>query len=125
MSNSKTLYFGSDQTSAVDALLCFLSPPGLAGPRFAVTDVEIGQHTVVAGQTVRLYLASANHDPQRFNCTDELEPTRPAPHTAAAAVLNQLYMRWPGICVIDRGDTIIWCYGFHYRRTLTLPGNRA
>jgi cytochrome P450 len=71
------LRLGSDQTAAVDELLRFLSPQVLAGPRFAVADVKIGGHTIAAGQTALLCLASANHDPDRFDRPDELDLTRP------------------------------------------------
>lgn len=129
---------GSDQTGAVDELLRFLSPQVLAGPRFAVTDVKIGGHTIIAGQTALLCLASANHDPQRFDRPDELDLTRPSkPHVAlghgahacvgaalvrpiTAGVLNQLYTRWPGLKVIDHEDAIAWRSGFRHRGPLAL-----
>jgi cytochrome P450 len=135
----RTLRLGYDQTAAVDELLRFLSPKVLAGPRFAVTDVKVGRHTIAAGQTALLCLASANHDPDRFDRPDELDLTRPPKsHVAlghgthacvgaalvrpiAAAVLRQLYTRWPGLRAIDPEDAIAWRSGFRHRGPLALP----
>lgn len=129
---------GSDQTRAVDELLRFLSPQVLAGPRFAVADVEIGGHTIAAGQTALLCLAAANHDPQRFDRPDELDLTRsPKPHVAlghgthacvgaalvrpiTAGVLTQLYTQWPRLKVTDHEDAIAWRSGFRHRGPLAL-----
>ncbi|MCU1641782.1 MAG: cytochrome [Nocardia sp.] len=128
-----------DRSGPVDELLRFLSPQVLAGPRFAVTDLEIGGQVIAAGQTVLLCLASANHDPERFSDPAELDVWRgPNPHVALghgahacvgagllrpvlASVLEQIYTRWPKLhATIDDRD-VPWRSGFRHRGPLTLP----
>lgn len=135
----EALRLGSDPSGAVDELLRFLSPQVLAGPRFAITDIKLGGHTIAAGQTALLCLASANRDPQRFAHSDELDLTRaPQPHLAlghgthaclgaalvrpvTAAVLSQLYHHWPRLHATGHRDAIAWRCGFRHRGPLTLP----
>ncbi|MET9487730.1 cytochrome P450 [Nocardia sp. NPDC006630] len=128
-----------ERPGPVDELLRFLSPQVLAGPRFAVTDLEIGGQLIEAGQTVLLCLASANHDPERFAEPAELDVWRgPNPHVALghgahacvgagllrpvlASVLTQIYTRWPKLhATIDDRD-VPWRSGFRHRGPLTLP----
>ncbi|MBF6329961.1 cytochrome P450 [Nocardia transvalensis] len=128
-----------DLLGAVDELLRFLSPQVLAGPRFAVTEIDIGNHTIDPGQTVLLCLASANHDAERFTAPDELDVHRTHnPHLAlghgtraclgtgvvrpvAAAVLTEIYAHWPGLRVIGDEESLPWRSGFRHRGPLTVP----
>ncbi|MRH90758.1 cytochrome P450 [Nocardia sp. SYP-A9097] len=134
-----------DRSIAVDELLRFLSPQVLAGPRFAVTDLEIAGQTIEAGQTVLLCLASANHDPERFTGTAtssgmlELDVRRdPNPHVALghgahvcvgagllrpvlASVLGEIYTHWPNLRATIADSSIGWRSGFRHRGPLTLP----
>jgi cytochrome P450 len=61
---------------AVEELARFDGPALLAIRRFPVEDVEIGDVTIPAGQTVMLSLASANRDPARFRDPDRLDVDR-------------------------------------------------
>ncbi|UFS96200.1 cytochrome P450 [Nocardia huaxiensis] len=128
-----------DRRSAVDELLRYLSPQVLAGPRFAVCDMEIGGAKIAAGETVLLCLAAANHDDEIFERAAELEVRRAHnPHLAlghgmhacvgtglvhpiAAAVLEQALRRWPDLRVTAGNDTLTWRSGFRHRGPLTLP----
>ncbi|WP_159080832.1 cytochrome P450 [Nocardia suismassiliense] len=127
-----------DLSSAVDELLRYLSPQVLAGPRFAVTDLEIDGQPIAAGQTVLPCLASANHDPQKFDRPDEFDINRNSPpHLAlgygthacvgtalirpiATAMIGKLYSQWPRLRVLD-DEQIPWRSGFRHRGPLTLP----
>ncbi|MBL1078470.1 cytochrome P450 [Nocardia sp. 2] len=128
-----------DQRVAVDELLRYLSPQVLAGPRFAVCDMDIGGHRVAAGETVLLCLASANHDAEVFDRPDSLDLRRITnPHIAlghgahacvgtgllhpiVAAVLTELTKRWPGLTVRAEKQALPWRSGFRHRGPLTLP----
>ncbi|GAA5070622.1 cytochrome P450 [Nocardia iowensis] len=129
----------TEKHSAVDELLRYLSPQVLAGPRFAITDLTIGGHTIRAGQTVLLCLASANRDPETFDRPDELDLRR-APHaqldlgygphsclgnalvrTLAGTALDYLFTRWPGTTLTVDARDIAWRSGFRHRGPFTLP----
>ncbi|MFD6161794.1 cytochrome P450 [Nocardia sp. NPDC060256] len=129
----------TEKHAAVDELLRYLSPQVLASPRFAITDLTIGGQTIRTGQTVLLCLASANHDPEIFDCPDDLDLTR-APHaqlglgyglhaclgnalvhTLTATALDHIFTRWPGTSLtVDERD-IEWRSGFRHRGPFTLP----
>nr|WP_246462095.1 cytochrome P450 [Nocardia transvalensis] len=124
---------------SVDELLRYLSPQVLAGPRFATADIEIGDHTIAAGQTVLLCLASANHDPATFRDPEELDLRRdPNPQLGlgfgvhacvgtavarpvAAAVLTRIHARWPALRIAGDAGDLPWRSGFRHRGPLTLP----
>ncbi|QIS09487.1 cytochrome P450 [Nocardia arthritidis] len=124
---------------AVDELLRYLSPQVLTGPRFALTDLTIGTHTIKAGQTVLLCLASANHDPEIFDAPSELDLARTRNphlglgygthaclgtalvHTVTATTIDQVFTRWPGIALTVAESTLGWRSGFRHRGPLTLP----
>ena len=91
-----------DPFAAVDELLRFLPPQVLAGPRFAMSDIEMGGQRIT-GQTVLLCLAAANHDPERFSHPDELDA------------------HWPRLRAIGDENAISWRSGFRHRGPLTLP----
>lgn len=129
----------TEKHSAVDELLRYLSPQILAGPRFATTDLTIGDQTIRTGQTVLLCLAAANRDPEIFDRPDELDLTR-APHaqlalgcglhtclgnalvrTLAATVLDHIFTRWPGTTLTVNERDIVWRSGFRHRGPFTLP----
>ncbi|RDI41762.1 cytochrome P450 [Nocardia mexicana] len=130
---------GIDRPTAVDELLRYLSPQVLAGPRFAMTDIAIGEYSIAAGDTVLLCLAAANRDPEIFDMPDELDLRRsPNPqlslgygiHACAgtglvrpvlAAVLDGIYAHWPKLRVTVDAQTVSWRSGFRHRGPLTLP----
>ncbi|WP_174188123.1 cytochrome P450 [Nocardia barduliensis] len=129
----------ADKQSAVDELLRYLSPQVLAGPRFATTDLTIGDTTIRAGQTVLLCLASANHDPETFDQPGKLDLTRDRGaqlglgygmhaclgnalvHTVTAAAVDHVLTRWPdSVPALDERE-ILWRSGFRHRGPLALP----
>ncbi|WP_042421192.1 cytochrome P450 family protein [Streptacidiphilus anmyonensis] len=62
--------------AAVDELMRFDTPAPLAIRRFPLEDVDFGDVTVPAGETVLLSIASANRDPERFPDPDRLDLDR-------------------------------------------------
>ena len=66
-------------TTAVEEIL---RAPGRGGggiPRYARTDVEIGEVTVRAGELVLLDIRAANHDPAVFPGPERFDVTRQGP----------------------------------------------
>ena len=122
--------------TAVDELLRFTSPQMLAGPRFALADMAIGDQTIRKGQTVLLSLAAANRDPERFTDPDRLDLTRTDnPHLGLGhgthaclgtalvraigeAALTGIFTRWPDLTVTE--PEIGWRSGFRHRGPLAL-----
>jgi cytochrome P450/predicted lactoylglutathione lyase len=119
--------------ASVDELLRYLSPRVLAGPRFAITGLDIGAHTVRAGETVLLCLASANHDPHHFVDPETVDLARACnPHlglgygghaclgtalvrTITGTLLYQLVARWPDSRLAVNETEIAWRSGFRHR----------
>jgi cytochrome P450 len=64
--------------SAVEELLRYLSIIHIGPIRIAKADIELGGHTVRAGETVTVSLPIANRDPSRFPDPDRLDLTRQA-----------------------------------------------
>nr|WP_283134016.1 cytochrome P450 [Rhizohabitans arisaemae] len=109
---------------AVEELLRHLSVVTVGSTRSATEDVEIGGHTIAAGETVVVSLAAANRDPLRFDSPDDLDLTRQAPgHLAFGHGIHQclgqqlarielkiafpaLIRRFPGLRLADPGAPI-------------------
>jgi cytochrome P450 len=122
----------------VEELLRFVSPQVLAAPRFALSELRIGGHTITKGQTILACLAGANHDPAQFENPDTLDLARSRnPHlglgygghaclgaalvrTITATVLDQLFTRWPSITLAVGNREVLWRSGFRHRGPLTL-----
>ncbi|MGW0178460.1 cytochrome P450 [Nocardia sp. NPDC003345] len=64
--------------NAVEELLRYLSIIQNGQRRVALDDIEIGEHTIKAGEGVIIDLAPANWDPNQFPEPDKLDLTRPA-----------------------------------------------
>ncbi|MGI5219933.1 cytochrome P450 [Nocardia sp. CA-290969] len=64
--------------NAVEELLRYLSIIQNGQRRVALEDIEIGGHTIKAGEGVIIDLAPANWDPNQFPEPDKLDLTRPA-----------------------------------------------
>lgn len=59
--------------AAIEELLRYDSPVQLT-QRVTLEDIEIGDHTIAAGETVLIGIGAANHDPAKFgNTADELD----------------------------------------------------
>jgi cytochrome P450 len=61
---------------AVEELLRFDGSVPVASPRVALADVEYRGVRIPAGSIVTIVLAAANHDPEHFTPSDELDITR-------------------------------------------------
>ena len=121
--------------NAVEELLRHDGPVQLT-QRIALTDLELGGHTIAAGEIAVLLIGSANRDPAVFDGPDRLDLARdPNPHLAfgvgihsclgaalarmeAAVVLTQVIERWPGLCLAGRPK---WRDTFVVRALNTLP----
>ena len=102
--------------TAVEELLRYDSPVQ-ATSRVARADLEIGGHTIRAGQQVSFLLGAANHDPARFADPTRLDLSRdPNPHLAFGSgihyclgaplarlegqiAINTLVQRLPGLAL--------------------------
>jgi len=67
----------ADPSDVVEELLRLAVPAHFAIRRFALEDIQVGDVTIPAGDTVLLGMASANRDPARFPAPDAVDPTRP------------------------------------------------
>jgi cytochrome P450 len=52
-------------------------PPVQFVTRFALADIDVGDVTIPRGSGIRLMLAAANRDPERFAAPDTFDPDRP------------------------------------------------
>ena len=67
--------------SAVEEVLRFDTPLELSSVRFASVDVDLAEQRIPKGAAVRILIASANRDPDRFSNPDQLDIRRsPCPH---------------------------------------------
>ncbi|MQA07069.1 MAG: cytochrome P450 [Pseudonocardiaceae bacterium] len=125
--------------SAVHELLRFEPPPQLAIRRFALWDLEIGGHTIPAGDTVLLSLASANRDTAEFAEPDTLRLDRAdnrhlgfghGPHFCIGASLAQLEVeigigtllrRLPDLALAVPSAELEWRPSFRNRGLRRLP----
>lgn len=62
--------------SAVEELLRFNGPATIAGPRFAIEDIELAGEQIKKGDAVIPVLKSANRDERQFTQSEELDITR-------------------------------------------------
>ncbi|WP_335534478.1 cytochrome P450 family protein [Neobacillus niacini] len=62
--------------SAVEELLRFNGPSTIAGPRYAMEDIELGGQQIKKGDILLPLLKSANRDEQQFADSEELDVTR-------------------------------------------------
>jgi cytochrome P450 len=62
--------------NGIEELLRYLTVSHLGASRCALTDVQVGEHTIAAGETVVLALSAANRDPARFPEPDVLDVGR-------------------------------------------------
>jgi hypothetical protein len=123
---------------AIDELLRVAGPIPFAIRRFPVEDVEVGGHTIPAGDTVLLCLAAAHRDPARFTDPDTIDITRQAnAHLAyghgihhclgsalarleAEIAIGSLLRRFPALGLAVPVDDLAWRPSFRSHGLLTL-----
>ena len=120
---------------AVEELLRYDGPVQFT-QRIALTELDVGGHTIPAGEVVALLLGCANRDPAVFDDPERLDLARdPNPHLAfsfgihsclgaalarmeAAVVLTQMIDRWPELRLAGRPR---WRDTFVVRGLRSLP----
>jgi cytochrome P450 len=125
---------------AVEEMLRYCAPNPFAIRRFPLEDIHLGEHTIAAGDTVLLGLASANRDPDRFPDPDRFDITRTdnahlalghgIHHCLGAALarlettitIATLLRRLPHLALAAPGDQLPWRPSFRSRGLLQLPG---
>ena len=133
------MFMRTEPVKAVDELIRYLSPQVTASPRFATEDLVIQGHSIKAGQTVLLSLASANHDEDVFEDPEVLDVGRSSTshvgfgygahacvgtglvRPVAAAALSRIYTRWPNLRLAKGSGELLWRNGFRHRGPLALP----
>jgi len=125
---------------AVDELLRLVGPAQLSIRRFAREDIQVGEVTIPAGETVMLALACANRDPDRFDDAETFNPTRADAHAHLAfghgihycigaqlakleteVALGALLDRYPAMALAVPVDRLDWRKSFRGRGLNTLP----
>ena len=61
--------------AAIEEFLRYDGPVEQATPRYAVEDIEIGEHLIKRGETVMVVLGAANRDPQQFADPNNFDTT--------------------------------------------------
>lgn len=125
--------------AAIDEILRYESSVHAATARIAVRDVEVGAHTIPAGEIVILSLASANRDCGEFVNPDQFDVTRSAgrhlgfgqgPHYCLGARLARLeaavgvgavVSRWPELALAVPAEDLRWHRGQIMRGLVRLP----
>jgi cytochrome P450 len=125
--------------AAVEEFLRYESPVETASLRVATEELEIGGHSIPAGASVLLSLASANRDEERFADPGAFELTRGdsghlafghGPHYCLGAALarleaqvafSRLLSRYPEARLGIPADNLEWLPGFLVRGLAQLP----
>lgn len=126
-------------TELVDELLRHASPLLVSIRRFPLEDIQLGETTIRAGETVLLALASANRDPEVFAEADGIDPNRTdnphvgfgyGPHFCLGASLARLETRtalWslvhrlPDLALAVPEDQLTWMPDYSQRGVTALP----
>jgi cytochrome P450 len=125
---------------AVDELLRFIGPAQLSIRRFPLEDIQIGETTIPAGETVMLALGCTNRDPDRFADPETFDPGRDDAHAHLAfghgihhclgaqlaqleteTVLETLIARFPNLRLAIAADQLDWKTSFRGRGLNALP----
>jgi cytochrome P450 len=125
--------------AAVEELLRFDSPVERAITRWAVTDVELGGHTIARGDLVIAVIGSANRDEKRFENAASLDLQRadtkhigfgrgvhfclgaPLARIEAEIALRALLERLPGLRLAIAEDDLYWRPIPLFRSLASLP----
>ncbi|MFE9880834.1 cytochrome P450 [Streptomyces sp. NPDC005784] len=124
---------------AVEEFARFDGPALLAIRRFPVDDVQIGDVTIPAGETVMLSLASANRDPARFRDPDRFDVDRrdsghvalghgihycvgaPLARLETQIAVSTLLRRFPSLQLAAPREELRWRPSMRARGLLALP----
>ena len=124
---------------AIEELLRYDGPVETSTERFAREDVQIGDIIVQRGEMVLVVLASADHDPERFEDPDDLDITRadnkhlafgkgihfclgaPLARMEGQIAINTLLRRMPDLRLKDPPEFLIWRPGLLLRGLKGLP----
>jgi cytochrome P450 len=125
--------------SAVEELLRFNGPATIAGPRFAIEDIELAGQSVKKGDILFAVLASANRDEAQFTESEELDIARALNrhiafgqgiHTCLGAPLarlegdiafSTLLRRLPKLRLNIPRENIAWSFSLNSRSLTALP----
>jgi cytochrome P450 len=125
--------------SAVEELLRFNGPATIAGPRFAIEDIELAGQSVKKGDVLFAVLASANRDEAQFTEPEELDIARALNrhvafgqgiHTCLGAPLarlegdiafSTLLRRMPNLRLNTSRENITWNFSLNSRSLAALP----
>lgn len=127
---------------AVHELLRLVGPVPMGGLMYATEDVEIGGVTVRSGEAVVCALASANHDPRRFDGPERFDVTRAPEHgenhvafahgphyclgaalarLEAEVALDRLFVQEPGLSLAVPRDELEFAVGIGIQALVRLP----
>ena len=124
---------------AIEELLRYDGPVETSTERFAREDVAIGGTVIPKGEMVMVVIASADHDPERFVNSDELDVTRadnkhlafgkgihfclgaPLARMEGQIAINTLLRRMPELRLADSPESLIWRPGMVLRGLKGLP----
>ena len=124
---------------AIEELLRYDGPVETSTERFAREDVRIGDTLIRRGEMVLVVLASADHDPERFEDPDDLDITRadnkhlafgkgihfclgaPLAQMEGQIAINTLLRRMPDLRLKDPPESLTWRPGLLLRGLKGLP----
>ncbi len=125
--------------AAVEELLRFSGPAAIAGPRFAIEDIELAGQQIKQGDILIPFLHSANHDESQFTQPEELDIARTITrhlafghgiHTCLGAPLARLegdiafttlLRRMPNLRLSVPRESITWHFSSNFRSLTALP----
>lgn len=125
--------------AAVEELLRFNGPATIAGPRFAIEDIELAGQQIKQGDLVIPVLLSANHDETQFSQSDELDLARtldrhlafgygihiclgaPLARLEGDVAFTTLFRRLPNLHLSVPRESIAWHFSLSSRSLSALP----
>ncbi len=124
---------------AIEELLRYDGPVETSTERFAREDIAIGGTVIPKGEMVMVVIASADHDPERFADSDELDITRadnkhlafgkgihfclgaPLARMEGQIAIGALLRRMPNLRLADSPESLTWRPGMVLRGLEGLP----
>ncbi|MFS0778464.1 cytochrome P450 [Neobacillus sp. 3P2-tot-E-2] len=125
--------------SAVEELLRFNGPSTIAGPRYAIEDIELGGQQIKKGDILLPLLKSANRDEHQFTNSEELDVTRkikrhlafgqgihmclgaPLARVEADIAFTTLLKRMPNLRLSIPREDVTWQFKLAAQGLATLP----